>query len=137
MSFVFLFLRDLEDRKAIFYQTDLKAIGVPSGYLMYRGLKDAGEESLAPKKEHGLYGGIYERMRHPQAVGELPFWWVFAFALHSPFLVVFSFVWVPIFYATCLVEERDLVLRYGEPYEAYRRSTGFVVPKLRVGKVTE
>jgi protein-S-isoprenylcysteine O-methyltransferase Ste14 len=38
---------------------------VPSVYLMGRGLKDAGEESLAPKKEHKLCGGIYTKMRHP------------------------------------------------------------------------
>ena len=65
-------------------------------------------------------------MRHPQAVGELPFWWVFAFALHSPFLVVFSFVWVPVFVLICWAEERDLVIRYGEAYETYRARTGAI-----------
>ena len=109
------------------------AIGVPSGYLMYRGLRDAGEESLAPKKEHMLYGGIYERVRHPQAVGEMPFWWVFGFALHSPFLVLVSFVWVPVFVLICWAEERDLVIRYGEAYEAYRARTGAVWPRRRSG----
>jgi protein-S-isoprenylcysteine O-methyltransferase Ste14 len=81
--------------------------------------------------------GIYEKIRHTQAARGLTIWWVIAFALHSPFLALFSFVWVPIFYAACLAEEGDLVLRYGEPYEAYRRSTGFVVPKIGVGKATE
>ncbi|MBA7645814.1 hypothetical protein ES703_53573 [subsurface metagenome] len=37
----------------------------------------------------------YILYRHPQAVGELPFWWVLAFLLHSPFLVLFSLVWIP------------------------------------------
>jgi protein-S-isoprenylcysteine O-methyltransferase Ste14 len=107
------------------------AIGVPAGYLMYLGLRDAGEESLVMKKEHTLYGGIYEKMRHPQAVGEMPFWWVFGFALHSPFLVLFSVVWVPIFVLICWAEERDLVIRYGEAYEAYRARTGAVWPRRR------
>ena len=104
-------------------------IALPSGWLFYRGVKDAGEETMRPKKEHTLYGGIYEKIRHPQAVGELPFFWVFAFLLHSPFLALFSFLWVPIFLAMSLAEEKDLALRYGESYEAYRRRTGFLFPK--------
>jgi protein-S-isoprenylcysteine O-methyltransferase Ste14 len=99
-------------------------IAVPSGYLMLRGIGDAGEETMRPKPEHGLYGGIYTWMRHPQAVGELPLWWVLAFLLHSPFLALFSFVYVPVWYYFCVAEERDLVLRYGNAYEEYRRRTG-------------
>jgi protein-S-isoprenylcysteine O-methyltransferase Ste14 len=83
------------------------------------------------KKEHTLYGGIYEKMRHPQATGELPFWWVIAFLLHSPLLVLYSFVWVPVFIMMCLAEERDLVIRYGKAYEDYRQRTGFLIPKRR------
>ncbi|RME46692.1 MAG: hypothetical protein D6791_07630 [Chloroflexi bacterium] len=104
-------------------------IAVPAGYLWVRGMKDAGEETMFVKKEHGLYGGIYEKIRHPQAVGELPYWWVIAFLLHSPFLVLFSFIWVPIFAIMCWAEEQDLVLRYGEAYEAYRQRTGAFIPK--------
>lgn len=86
---------------------------------------------MVPKKEHTLYGGIYGKIRHPQAAGELVMWWVMAFFLHSPFLALFSFVWVPVFCVVCLVEERDLRIRYGEAYEAYRQRTGFFFPKLR------
>jgi protein-S-isoprenylcysteine O-methyltransferase Ste14 len=106
-------------------------IALPSGYLWCRGVRDAGEETMVPKKEHTLYGGIYERIRHPQAAGELMMWWVMAFFLHSPFLALFSPVWVPIFCAVSLAEERDLIIRYGAAYEAYRQSTGFFLPKLR------
>ena len=60
-----------------------------------------------------MYGGIYQKIRHPQAVGEFPLWWVIAFLVHSPFLVLFSFLYVPVWYSLCLAEERDLVLRYG------------------------
>ena len=102
---------------------------VPSAYLMWRGLKDAGKESLAPKKEHSLYGGIYTKMRHPQATGEVALWWVIAFILNSPFLAIFSVIWIPIFYMMCRVEERDLVIRYGKTYLEYRKNTGFLIPK--------
>jgi protein-S-isoprenylcysteine O-methyltransferase Ste14 len=104
-------------------------IAVPSGYVWYRGMKDAGEETMIVKKEHTMYGGIYEKIRHPQALGELPFWWVIAFLLHSPFLVLYSFIWIPVFVIMCLAEERDLVLRYGEDYEEYRQRTGFLIPR--------
>ena len=102
---------------------------ISGGYLMFRGLKDAGEESLSPKKEHSLYGGIYQKIRHPQAAGEVSLWWVGAFALNSPFLAIFSVIWLPIFYIFCRAEEKDLVIRYGEPYLEYKRNTGFFIPR--------
>ncbi len=104
-------------------------IAIPSSYIMWRGLKDAGRESISPEKGHNLYGGIYRKTRHPQAAGELPLWWVIAFALNSPFLVIFSVIWIPVFYILCRAEERDLIIRYGEPYLEYRRSTGFLLPR--------
>lgn len=104
-------------------------IAIPGGYLWVRGMKDAGEETMIVKKEHTLYGGIYEKIRHPQALGEVTYWWVFAFLLHSPFLALFSFIWIPIFFIMCLIEERDLVIRYGEAYVEYKRNTGFFIPK--------
>ncbi len=44
-------------------------IALLSGYLFWRGMKDAGEETMTPKKEHKMYGGIYQKIRHPQGVG--------------------------------------------------------------------
>jgi protein-S-isoprenylcysteine O-methyltransferase Ste14 len=107
------------------------AIAIPSGYVWVRGMADAGEETMVVKKEHTLYGGIYEKMRHPQAAGELFLWWVIAFLLHSPFLALYSFVWVPIFVLMCWAEEQDLLIRYGQAYEDYRKRTGFLLPRRR------
>ena len=104
-------------------------IGAPSLYLMARGVKDAGEETMTPKREHEMYGGIYERIRHPQALGEFPLWWMIAFLVHSPFLVLFSFLYVPVWYYFCVAEERDLVIRYGTAYEEYCGRVGFWIPK--------
>lgn len=105
------------------------AIGLPCSYLMYRGVVDAGEETMIPKKDHQLYGGIYRLIRHPQAAGEMPLWWAFAFLLNSPFLVEFSCLYVPIWIIFCHMEEKDLIIRYGSSYEQYRQHTGFFFPK--------
>ncbi len=96
---------------------------------MLRGARDAGEETMKPKPEHQMYSGIYETIRHPQALGEFPLWWVIAFLLNSPFLVLFSFVYVPIWYFFCIAEEKDLLIRYGAPYKEYCQRVGFWIPK--------
>jgi len=106
-------------------------IAVPAGYLFVKGLKDAGRESAVPDKKHSLYGGIYKKIRHPQAAGELAFWWIIAFLLNSPFLALFSIVWIPVFYLFCWAEEKDLIIRYGNSYLEYRKNTGFIIPKRR------
>jgi protein-S-isoprenylcysteine O-methyltransferase Ste14 len=67
-------------------------IAIPSGYLWVRGMLDAGEETMLTKKEHTMYGGIYDSIRHPQAAGECPFWFVMAFFLNSPFLELDEYV---------------------------------------------
>jgi methanethiol S-methyltransferase len=107
------------------------AIGVPALALMVRGMGDAGEEAIHPKEEQVLFGGIYERIRHPQAVGEVFLWWVLAFLLNSPFLALISFIFIPIFLVMCWAEEQDLLLRFGEEYAAYCRNTGAFFPKKR------
>ncbi len=104
-------------------------LAVPSLFLMTKGVKDAGEETMTPKREHKMYGGIYEKIRHPQALGEFPLWWVIAFLVHSPFLVILSFAYVPIWYYFCIAEENDLKIRYGKAYEEYCNRVGFWIPK--------
>jgi protein-S-isoprenylcysteine O-methyltransferase Ste14 len=99
-------------------------IAIPAGILFAWGMKDAGEETMLVKKEHQLYGGIYRKIRHPQAAGEVWYWWVFAFLCHSPFLAIYSLVWLPLFHLMSRAEERDLLIRYGESYKAYMASTG-------------
>lgn len=105
------------------------AIGVPSLTLMIRGALDAGAESLSPDKSHTMYGGIYEKIRHPQALGEAPIWWVMALLLDSPMLGLVSSLYLVIWYWWCVEEEKDLLLRYGQPYAEYRARTGMLFPK--------
>lgn len=103
-------------------------IGIPAGYIMLRGVIDAGEESMLPKKKGRLFGGIYTKIRHPQAMGELTLWWSFSLLLNSPFLALYSLVMIPIFIGMALYEEQDLELRFGKKYLAYKEKTGFVIP---------
>jgi len=105
------------------------AIAIPSGVVWFRGMKDAGEETMVLKESHEMYGGIYRRIRHPQAAGEVWYWWVFAFLCHSPFLAVYSIVWLPLFHLMSRAEERDLLIRFGDDYRTYMERTGMYVPR--------
>jgi protein-S-isoprenylcysteine O-methyltransferase Ste14 len=105
------------------------AIALPAGYLWARGMIDAGEETMIVKKGHQMYGGIYGKIRHPQAAGEVWYWWVFAFLCNSPFLAIYSLVWLPLFHLMSRAEEKDLIIRYGKDYESYLNDTGMYFPK--------
>ena len=107
------------------------AIGLPSFGLMVKGTLDAGAEAVVPDKRHTMYPGIYRYIRHPQALGELPLWFVAALFFNSLHLLLFSFIWIPVWYGWCWAEERDLVLRYGEAYRQYQQQTGMFFPKRR------
>jgi methanethiol S-methyltransferase len=104
-------------------------IGIPATLLMVIGVRDAGEETMRPKKEHFMYKGIYTNLRHPQAVGEVFLFPVMAILLNSPFLTLFSFIYFPILIMMCYAEEQDLLLRYGEAYAEYCQRTGAFWPK--------
>jgi len=104
-------------------------IGLPTMTLMFIGMRDAGEEAIRPKKEHTMYGGIYAKIRHPQAAGEVFAWLAIAFLLNSPFLAVFSLIYFPIFLMMCFAEEQDLLWRYGDGYAEYCKKTGAFWPR--------
>ncbi|MFW9816291.1 MAG: methyltransferase family protein, partial [Candidatus Thorarchaeota archaeon] len=73
--------------------------------------------------------GIYNKIRHPQSLGEVWVGHILALILNRTFLFLFAFVWFPVFYYMVVVEERDLVLRYGKAYEEYRERVGMFFPK--------
>ncbi|MBN2379578.1 hypothetical protein JXM67_07230 [candidate division WOR-3 bacterium] len=104
-------------------------LALPSLYFWIRGMIDAGKGTMVVEKEFKPYTGIYKRIRHPQAAGELLAWWVMAFFLHSPFLALYSIVWIPIFIWISLAEEKDLITRYGKTYTDYMKTTGFFTVK--------
>jgi len=106
-------------------------IGIPATTLLVIGVRDAGEEAMRPKREHIMYGGIYSRLRHPQATGEVFLFLVIALLLNSPFLALYSLIYFPIFVVMCYAEEQDLLLRYGDAYAEYCKYTGAFWPYKR------
>lgn len=109
-------------------------VSIPFNWIWYLGVRDAGRESMMPDKSHTMYGGIYQYIRHPQAVGEHAVWVLIGFAMHSPFIALYSLLWIPVAVVMSVAEERDLVIRYGAPYEQYREQTGAFVPKGWLGR---
>ena len=104
-------------------------IGIPAALLMVIGLRNAGEEALSPDESHEMYGGIYEKIRHPQAY-EVVFYFVTALLLNSPFLTILSIIFIPIEIMMIEAEEADLIFRFGDDYIEYIKTTGKFFPKL-------
>jgi len=102
---------------------------IPGSILMTKGMIDAGSETAFPDKTHEMYKGIYKKIRHPQAAGEVFLFLVIAFFCHSPFLVIYSILWFPVYYIICLSEEKDLILRYKDAYIQYQKDVGMFWPK--------
>ena len=104
-------------------------ISIFSIILLLKATSAAKKESYTPRKENEMYGGIYKKIRHPQAIGDSTFYVAIGFFVNSPLLVLVSLLWLPIYYYISLVEERDLLVRYGEPYKKYMEQTGMFIPK--------
>ncbi|HAD82504.1 TPA: hypothetical protein DCG35_08600 [Candidatus Edwardsbacteria bacterium] len=104
-------------------------IGLPAAVIWIRGMIDAGPESIALKDRRASARGIYQRIRHPQALGKMALPLVVALMLNSPFLALFSLLWIPAFYLLCRIEEKGLELQLGEEYLNYQGATGFFVPR--------
>lgn len=104
-------------------------VGLPAAVVWIRGIIDAGPETIAVKDGQISARGIYQKIRHPQALGKMAFPLVIALLLNSPFLVLFSIVWIPAFFFLCHIEEKELALHLGQEYLSYKDSTGFFAPR--------
>lgn len=125
------FLRRLPWPRAVSVTVAI-VVALPAAWLAWRGIKDAGAETMRPGSEQGMFRGVYERVRHPQSFGALLLWWALALACDSPVLLATAVAGVPVWMAICHFEEMDLVRRFGTPYETYRKRTGFAFPKRQV-----
>lgn len=76
-----------------------------------------------------LREGIYGRLRHPRYVGVLLE--ITAVALFVNYLAAYVLVvlMIPVLYVTVLLEERELLQRFGEDYAAYMREVPRFLPK--------
>lgn len=103
-------------------------IAIPTTYMVATGMKDAGEEAIQPDKGSDMFRGIYDRIRHPQT-WEFAYFFAVALLLDNPFLLLFSLIWLPLMYIMMRVEEKDLLIRYGQEYEDYMKRTGRLLPR--------
>jgi protein-S-isoprenylcysteine O-methyltransferase Ste14 len=103
--------------------------------LMVKGMLDAGSESHTPSKETEMYGGIYNRIRHPQTLGEMPMFPAIAFLVNSWFLVIVLTVYIIVYTPLMIyVEEKDLIRRFGDDYRQYQKEVGMFFPKIKSRK---
>ena len=106
------------------------AIAVPSSAILMKGMKDAGKETMQPSKTTKMFGGIYQHIRHPQTLGEMPLFIAVALFVNSLFLVLWATLFVVVGTPVLIhYEEKDLVKRFGDAYLEYRRRTDALVPK--------
>jgi protein-S-isoprenylcysteine O-methyltransferase Ste14 len=105
-------------------------IAIPLTAILMQGIRNAGKETMSPSLDTELFGGIYKYIRHPQMVGELPWFIIIALFLNSFFLVLYSVLVLLISFPIIIYfEEKDLVKRFGDRYVEYRKRTGCVFPK--------
>ena len=69
-----------------------------------------------------LTGGIYGRLRHPRYLSVLLGVAGWACFLNYPAIWLLAVACVPAFYLVIVLEERELVERFGAEYEEYRRT---------------
>jgi protein-S-isoprenylcysteine O-methyltransferase Ste14 len=105
-------------------------LGIPCLIIMSIGVMQAGKESWEPHRETILDQGLYHYIRHPQAITEFPLFAIIAFGVNSWFLfsilTLYAAIFLPIMKT---VEEKDLILRFGDDYKTYQKKTGAFFPK--------
>ncbi len=105
-------------------------IAIPSTAFMIVGMLHAGKEISTPSKETPMYGGIYNHIRHPQTLGEMSLFIALGFAVNSWFMVLVLTAYVLLYTPIMIIiEEKDLIKRFGESYLEYRKRAGALWPK--------
>jgi len=111
---------------------------IPFGIILFKAMKDAGNETMMPSKDTKLYGGIYKSLRHPQTLGEFPLWPIFGFMTNSWLIFFIGLIFIIIYTPIMIkIEEADLVRRFGDEYIEYKKNTPALFPKLNFLKERE
>jgi len=98
-------------------------------HLTFRVLAGIPEIEAENGPEALLDEGIYARIRHPRYVEVVLGTW--AYALFSNYLgaYVVAALTVPLIHLVVLIEERELVARFGDRYESYRSRVPRYLPR--------
>ena len=96
------------------------AIAIVSGYLWWRSMNEV-ETARVPN------GKLEEKITHSEAGSQLTFWWAIAFLLHSPFLVLFSLIWIPILAIESWLQKRNLLVSDGKANQSYILTRGALI----------
>lgn len=103
--------------------------------IWIKGVRDAGKEAMVPSQSTEMFGGIYNYIRHPQTVGEMPWFVIIALFMNSLFLTIWAIIMIIIVTPIIIhYEEKDLIKRFGDEYREYQKRTGAIFPKLRTRK---
>ena len=106
-------------------------IFIPCSIMLYFALKDGGTEHMKPMKETKLHEGIYNLVRHPGIIGEMPLYIAIGFFINSLFITLWATVFVVIYVPLYIYfEEKDLFKRFGQPYLEYKDRVGALIPKV-------
>ena len=74
--------------------------------------------------------GIYARVRHPLYLATIMVFGAMAFLYPFPVVMVFAFSMIAYTIIGAYLEERKLLLHYGQEYRDYRKNAGFILPRL-------
>jgi protein-S-isoprenylcysteine O-methyltransferase Ste14 len=75
--------------------------------------------------------GIYSHIRHPLYLATVAIFSGLALLYPFPRVIVFSIAMSAYTIIGAVLEERKLIIQYGESYEEYKNQAGFLLPHLR------
>jgi protein-S-isoprenylcysteine O-methyltransferase Ste14 len=101
------------------------------GFLLYMRAHKAVDQVLAHPKEtlKLVTTDAYERIRHPGYLGLMIMGFSFAFLFNSVVALVVEALFAGVWVAVAMNEEKFLLKKFGKKYEAYKKKTGFMIPK--------
>jgi len=106
------------------------AIIIPCTIIVIKAVKDGGKEHMKPLKDTKLHGGIYQHIRHPGLIGEMPCYIGIGFFINSIFIIVLMVLFVMLYSPIYIhFEDMDLEKRFGDVYRQYKKRTGALIPK--------
>lgn len=103
-------------------------------YLKLKILMGGPELAKDPSAGSLLSEGIYSRIRHPRYLSV--FFGSLAVALFANYLAswLLMVLLIPVIYLLAIIEERELLERFGEGYERYMESVPRFVPRFHSGQ---